>query len=267
LSDRERIEREAEDVERRYEEDRLMLQKRQEDYKVIEEVFDHLTLQALDKLIRKKVIDRFYGVVKAGKEARIYWAQDPEEAELAIKIYYTSTAEFRKGMMQYIQGDPRFKRFRRNPRSIIYTWTQKEFKNLQLVEGAGINAPRPIDVERNVLVMTFIGEDGIPAPLLKESNDYNPLDFYNRLLEDMKLLYLKAGLVHGDLSEYNIMVWDEKPVIFDVSQAMLTGHPIADMLVQRDITNINAYFRRLGVEIYELEEVESWVKGESESLS
>ena len=267
MSERERIEKKAEAAVRRYEEEALMLDKRQEDYKVIEEVFDRLTLEGVYKLIRKRVIDEIHGVLKAGKEARIYWGKDPEGAELAIKIYYTSTAEFRKGMMQYIQGDPRFKRVRKTPRGIVYTWTQKEFKNLQLAEKAGVNAPRPIAFNRNILVMTFIGEDGVPAPLLREVDPADPKEFYLKLLDETRLLYTKAGLVHGDLSEYNVMVWEGVPVIFDVSQTLLISHPLSEALIQRDIANVNSYFSRLGVDVFDAEKLEQWVKGESEDLS
>jgi RIO kinase 1 len=266
LSDRERIEKKAETEERRYEEEALMLQKRQEEFKVIEEVFDRPTLQGVYKLIRQNVINQIHGVIKAGKEARIYWGQDPEGRELAIKIYYTTTSEFRKGMMQYIQGDPRFKRVKKSPRGIIYTWTQKEYKNLQLAEEASVNSPRPIAFNRNILVMTFIGEDGVPAPLLREVDPQDPHDFYLKLLNDVMLLYTKASLVHGDLSEYNIMVWEDTPVIFDISQALLTSHPLSDTLIQRDISNVNSYFSKLGVEVFDDEELEQWVKGESEEL-
>ena len=266
MSDRERIEKRAEALERKHEEENLMLSKNQEEFKVIEEVFDRLTLEAIYKLFHQRVIDQIEGVVKAGKEARVYWAKDPDGAELAIKIYYTSTAEFRKGMMQYIQGDPRFKRIRRSPRSIIYTWTQKEYKNLKLAYDANVNSPRPIAFRRNVLVMAFIGEDGIPAPLLRETDPEDPQQFYMTLIEEMRRLYLKAGLVHGDLSEYNIMVWNNNPVIFDVSQAMLVSHPISEALIKRDIGNVNSYFRRRNVDVIDEEQLEKWITGESENL-
>jgi RIO kinase 1 len=267
VSSRGRFERESEAIQRRYEEEALMLDKSQEEFEVIEEVFDRLTLEGVYKLIHKKVIDRIHGVIKAGKEARIYWAQDPDVRELAIKIYYTSTADFRRGMMKYIEGDPRFKRVGRSPRSIIYSWTQKEYKNLQLAEEAGVNAPRPIAFNRNILVMTFIGEDGVPAPLLREVNLTDPNDFYIKLLNETRLLYTKANLVHGDLSEYNVMVWEKAPVIFDVSQALLKTHPLSDSLLQRDLANVNTYFIRLGVEVFDASDVEQWVKGGTENLS
>ena len=267
MSDRERMEKKAEAAERSAEERNRMLTKRQEDYKVIEEVFDRLTVEGVDKLIRQGKIKDLEGVIKAGKEARVYWGIGPEDEELAIKIYYTTTADFRKGMLKYIEGDRRFKRVRRTPRGIVYTWTQKEFKNLQLADKAGVNSPKPIAFNRNILVMSFIGEDGVPAPLLREIDPEDPSAFYLKILEEARLLYTKAGVVHGDLSEYNIMVWEEVPVIFDVSQALLLEHPLAAPLLKRDISNINTYFNRLGVDVIDSEGVETWVKGESEELS
>ena len=267
MSVRERMEKKAEAAERSAEERNRMLTKRQEDYKVIEEVFDRLTVEGVDKLIRQGKIKDLEGVIKAGKEARVYWGIGPEGEELAIKIYYTTTADFRKGMLKYIEGDRRFKRVRRTPRGIVYTWTQKEFKNLQLADKAGVNGPKPIAFNRNILVMSFIGEDGVPAPLLREIDPEDPSAFYIKILEEMRRLYTKAGVVHGDLSEYNIMVWEEVPVIFDVSQALLIEHPLAAPLLKRDISNINTYFNRLGVDVIDSEDVEMWVKGESEDLS
>ena len=267
MSSRNKIEKAADAVKRRYEERDLMLEKRQEDFKVMEEVFDRLTLEGVYKLIRQGIIKDIEGVIKAGKEARIYWGIDKDDQELAIKIYYTSTADFRRGMLKYIEGDRRFKRIKRSPRSIIYTWTQKEFKNLQLAKEAGVNSPKPIAFNRNILVMTFIGEDGVPAPLLREMEPKDSEQFYFDLLSEVRLLYIKGGLVHGDLSEYNIMIWDEKPVIFDISQALLKDHPLAESLIERDIINVNTYFTRLGVDVINSDNVETWIKGESEELS
>jgi RIO kinase 1 len=266
LSDRRRIDEKAEALQRRHEEESLMLRKKGEEYEVMEEVFDRPTLEAVYRLIQKKVIDEIQGVVKAGKEARIYYGLGPGGEELALKIYYTSSADFRKGMLKYIRGDPRFKRIGTNPRTIIYTWAQKEYKNLQLAEEAEVNAPRPIEVYRNVLVMTFIGVDGVPAPLLREVDPEDPEGFYLLLLGEMRKLYTGARLVHGDMSEYNVMVWEEKPVIFDVSQAMLTVHPLAESLIERDVENVNSYFGRLGVEVVDPDRVLEWVKGGAEDI-
>jgi len=253
-------------LEREYEEDALFKDKNREDFQVIEEVFDRLTIQGMYRLLKRGVVGKLHGVMKAGKEARVYYATAPDGTELAVKIYYTHTAEFRKGMMDYIRGDPRFKRIRKSPRSIVYTWNQKEFSNLQLCEEAGVNSPRPIEFYRNILVMTFIGEDGVPAPLLREREPDDPQAFYDVVLEEMRLLWQRAGLAHGDLSEYNIMNQDDKPVIFDVSQAMLTVHPMANMLIERDIDNVNGYFRRLGADTRDPEELKEWITGGATDL-
>lgn len=266
MSGLEEFEEKGDRIERRYEEEALFKEKNKEDFRVIEEVFDRLTIQGILRLYKRGVIDELHGVVNAGKEARVYWGLDPAGIELAIKIYYTHTADFRKGMMKYIQGDPRFKRIRKNPRSIVYTWNQKEFSNLQLCKEAGVNVPKPIDFYRNILVMTFIGYDGIPAPLLREEDPQEPAAFYELILDEMQQMWQKAGLVHGDLSEYNLMVFEEKPVVFDVSQAMLIIHPMADMLVDRDIQNINYYFQKLGVETREKGELKEWITGDTEDL-
>jgi len=260
------FEEESDWIERQYEEDALFKDKNKEEFRVIEEVFDRLTLKGMLKLFNKGTIDTLHGVVKAGKEARVYYATAKEGKELAVKIYYTHTAEFRKGMMQYIQGDPRFKRIRRNTRSMIYTWNQKEFNNLQLCEEAGINSPRPIEFIRNILVMTFIGEDGIPAPLLREKDPEDPQAFYDTILDEMQTMWQKAGIAHGDLSEYNIMVHKEKPVIFDVSQAMLIIHPMAPMLIERDIQNINYFFNRMDIDTRDPNELKEWITGGTEDL-
>jgi len=254
------MEHKAEKLQRRHEETALMLNKDQEEFNVSDAVFDRPTLEGILRLIQKKKIDKIKGVLKAGKEAHLYWGTAPDDKEVAIKIYYTTTSDFRKGMMRYIEGDPRFKHIRTDPKSLVYTWTQKEFSNLQLAVEAGVNAPRPIDFLKNILVMTFIGEDGVPAPLLRELPPEDLNAFYEMLTDEMRTLYQKAGLVHGDLSEYNIMVWEKKPVIFDLSQAMLKAHPLAPSLLQHDVETINAYFQRRGVEVYDNKELEEWVK-------
>jgi RIO kinase 1 len=198
----EKMERKAEKLQRRHEETALMLDKNQEEFNVSDAVFDRPTLEGILRLIQKKKIDKIKGVLKAGKEAHVFWGTAPGGKEIAIKIYYTTTAEFRKGMMKYIEGDPRFKHIRTDTKSLVYAWTQKEFSNLQLAQQGGVNAPRPIDFLKNILVMTFIGFDGVPAPLLRELPIEAPDDFYDRLTDEMRALYQRAGLVHGDLSDY-----------------------------------------------------------------
>ncbi len=241
--------------ESRYEIEQLMKEKRSEEYEVLEEVFDRSTLMTIYRLMNKGIIDEIYGSVKAGKESKLYWGKDKEGNLLAIKIFLTVSAEFKKGMLVYIQGDPRFTRVRRDTRSLIYLWARKEFKNLHSAFEAGVSVPKPITVRRNVLIMEFIGENGISAPLLREIPLKNPNKIYRQILANVKRLYRKAGLVHADLSEYNVMIWKGKPVLFDVSQAVPREHPMASEFLHRDLKNLSRYFKRLGVTVPPVKEL------------
>ncbi len=251
--------------EKTYETDQLMKEKRSEEYEVLEEVFDRSTLMVIYDFMKKGAIDEIHGVVKAGKESRVYWAKDRDGKELAVKIYLVISSEFRKGMLTYIEGDPRFKGVKRDSRSIVFAWAQKEFKNLELAMYAKVRVPKPIAVKNNVLIMEFIGENGDTAPSLKEKPSRNPSKTYDTLMGYLQKLYCKAGLVHGDLSEYNIMIWNRKVIIFDMAQAVPTTHPMAETLLRRDLTNLNKYFKRMGVDVPSLDEsyqrVTSLVKG------
>ncbi|MBS7659511.1 serine protein kinase RIO [Candidatus Bathyarchaeota archaeon] len=238
-----------------------MKEKRSEEYEVLEEVFDRSTLMVIYDFMNAGVIDRIFGVVQSGKEARVYWGKDKNGNELAIKIYLTVSAEFRKGMLKYIEGDPRFKNVKRDTRSLIFTWAQKEFKNLELAMAAGVRVPKPIAVRNNVLIMEFIGKNGVSAPTLKEQPPEDPEHIYRTILVYMKRLYQRAELVHGDLSEYNVMVWNGRPVIIDVSQAVPLSHPLADQLLNRDINNINRFFSRLGVNVLSPNEIYRRITG------
>ncbi|MGD8505166.1 MAG: serine protein kinase RIO [Candidatus Bathyarchaeota archaeon] len=252
--------------EQRYERERKMLHKDiSSERAVLEEVFDRSTLMTIYHLMNKGTIDEIHGAVKAGKESKLYWGKDKDNNTLAIKIFLTVSSEFKKGMLVYIQGDPRFTRVKRDTRSLIYLWAQKEFKNLHTALEAGVNVPKPIAVSRNVLVMRFIGEKGISAPLLREAPLKNPDRTYRQILANVKRLYKKAGLVHADLSEYNIMIWKGKPVLFDVSQAVSRKHPMANEFLRRDLENMRRYFVRLGVAVPTIDELLKKVTGNVKS--
>lgn len=251
----ERVKKRLERQEKRYVKEQLMKEKRSEEYEVLEEVFDKSTLMTIYDFLNKGVIDEIHGVVKAGKEARIYWGKDRNGKELAIKIYLTIASEFKKGKLQYIEGDLRFKHVKHETRALVYAWALKEFKNLQLALKAKVRVPKPIVVRKNVLIMQFIGKNGNPAPELRELPPKNPEFIYNELLEYIERLYQKVELVHGDISEYNVMVWRNKPVLFDMAQAVLFSHPMAIMFLKRDLQNVNRYFKKLGVKVMPVDEL------------
>jgi RIO kinase 1 len=227
----------------------------------MEEVFDQATRMIVFDLLNSGVLYELNGVVSSGKEARVYWATDKEGKDLAVKIYLTSSAEFKKGMLKYIEGDPRFKGVKRDTRSLISVWAQKEFRNLKEATEAKVPVPQPIAVKSNVVVMEFLGKAGVTAPSLKEQPPENPEEVYNLIVTYLKRLYQKAQLVHGDLSEYNIMMWKGKPVIFDMSQSVSVKHPMADFMLRRDLTNLNRFFSRLNVKVIPIEELHDMVVG------
>ena len=248
---RERLAHKEKTVERR---DRMLEHDFSSERATLEEVFDNATRMVIYRFFSEGVLHEVHGVVSAGKEARVYWGKNKEGKDLAVKIYLTSSAEFKRGMFKYIEGDYRFKGVKHDTRSLIFAWAQKEFKNLEQAFIAKVNVPKPLAVRNNVLIMEFVGKDGVSAPSLKEQVPSNPEWVYRRLLSSIKRLYCKADLVHGDLSEYNIMVWKEKPVIFDMSQSVPTSHPMAKFWLERDLANVNRFFSRFDVKVLSTDE-------------
>jgi len=257
----EKLERKLGIVEKR---DRVLEKDRSSERAVLEEVFDKSTLMTIYEFMNDGVIKEIYGVVNSGKESRIYWGKGPNDEEIAIKIFLTVSAEFRKGRLPYILGDPRFKNVRRDIRHLVFLWAQKEFKNLNLAYDAKVRVPRPIAIKNNVLIMEFIGKNGVSAPLLREVELKNPEKMYRNILLHIRRLYRDAGLIHGDLSEYNIMVWRGRPVFFDFSQAIPIEHPMADQLLLRDLENINRYFLKIGVKIIDAERAFKVITGDTD---
>ncbi len=247
-----------ETVERR---DKMLVHDFSSERATLEEVFDQATRLVIYQFLNSGVLYELHGVVNAGKEARIYWGKNKEDKDLAVKIYLTASAEFRKGMFKYIEGDYRFKGVKHDTRSLIFAWAQKEFRNLEQASRAKVRVPKPVAVRNNVLVMEFIGENGVHAPSLKEQEPSDPEKVYEVLLTYVERLYRKADLVHGDLSEYNVMMWKGKPVIFDVAQAVPTSHPMAEFFLRRDLANVNRFFSRLGVKVFSVDEVYKKVVG------
>lgn len=255
---RERLTRREKTVERR---DRMLIHDRANERATVEEVFDQTTRMVVFDLMNKGIIYELNGVVSSGKEARVYWGTTREGTDLAVKIYLTSSAEFKRGMHKYIEGDPRFKDVKHDTRSLIAVWAQKEFRNLGEANAAKVRVPKPIAVKSNVVVMEFIGEKGVSAPSLKEQSPDNPEKVYKVIVTYLKRLYQKAKLVHGDLSEYNIMIWKGKPVVFDVSQSVSIQHPLAELMLKRDLANVNRFFKRIDVKVLPEEELYRMVVG------
>lgn len=228
--------------------DKLRVRRKDSDtLKVIENVFDNATLKALYTLSNKGIIEALGGSVSTGKEANVFLASGENGEDIAVKIYRISSSTFRS-MEDYILGDPRFSNIRHNKRDIIFAWTKKEFRNLMRAKSAGIRVPEPIITERNILIMEFMGDNGNPYPLLKETklDEEDGKKIFETIVDDMHKLYKDANLVHGDLSEYNILIdtKDITPIIIDMGQSVTLEHPRADQFLKRDIENLLRYFKR-----------------------
>lgn len=250
-----------------YEEKRLMREKRSEEMESLEEVFDKSTLMIVYRLLNRGYVKSIFGVVRSGKESRVYWGLGKRNKPLALKIFLTTSADFKQGRMMYIKGDERFKSTRTDTRSLINLWALKEFRNLQQAEQAGVRVPSPLKVDGNVLVMEFIGRNGVPAPLLRESPLDHPGRMYDKIADSVRRLYQKAHLIHSDLSEYNIMLAKLNPVIFDFAQAVPPGHPMARSFLERDLIRLNEYFSRIGVKVPSMDRLIPWVTGENGNKS
>lgn len=229
---------------------KLHSQKRKKDSsdrKVGNEIFDKITLETLYKLANQGYLDILNGAISTGKEANVLTGINDNEEFIAVKIYRIATSDFKK-MDYYLKGDPRFNIKTKNKRKIIYSWVTKEFKNLTRLHNAGVNVPEPYTSSNNVLLIEFIGdEDGNPAQPVKNQPPETPDEFFNKLLVQLKLFVNEGKLVHGDLSNYNILNKDEEPVIIDVSQSVVLDNPISRELLERDINTLVREYTKLGV--------------------
>jgi len=213
--------------------------------KAYQEVFDADTVATLYKLMESGYINELGRVISTGKEANVFYAADQTDTPVAVKIYRINTTEFRH-LWKYIEGDPRVRITKRNRRSIIYQWARREFKNLETAHKHDVRVPFPIVHRKNVIVMEYIGDEDGPAPLLK---DYIPDDkdtFVEELLDSLANLYYSAEIVHADLSEYNILVWEDLPYIIDMGQSMTWDHPLAYEFFYRDMNQLLKILNRLG---------------------
>lgn len=213
-----------------------------ERFKVESDVFDRSTLLELSKLIGKGILETIENPISTGKEANVFRAKTPSGNYIAVKIYKIETTHFMR-RKEYLEGDPRFKNFRRTERDLVSAFAQKEYKNLEICSKAKVHAPKPLLQVKNILVMEFLGERGLPYTPLNVLGPES-ISQLKSILLDMRRMY-RAGLVHADISEYNILV-GPKPYLIDFGQGVVLSHPNADRYLERDIYNIVKYFAKYG---------------------
>ena len=135
--------------------------------KTINEVLDKPTVLTIYEMIKSQILSYVNGVIRAGKESVVFWAVSPANDDIALKTYLVSTSSFKK-RASYISGDPRFSRIKSGTRNLVYLWAKKEYQNLTSCIRCGIPVVKPIAVRKNVLVLEFIGKNGVPEKTLVE---------------------------------------------------------------------------------------------------
>lgn len=218
------------------------------------EVFDRKTLLTIYDLMTSGYIDVVHYPISTGKEGNVFYATDEDGDPLALKIYRTSTSTFKK-VAKYVEGDPRFKGTTGNRWKFIYAWAAKEFRNLQRYYDSELPVPEPIANSQNCLLMEYIGDGTSPAPQLRSVELDDPTDTYDEVVSFIIDGWRDAHLVHGDLSEYNILMEDGEPVVIDVGQAMTADFFNAKELLDRDIANINRFFKNRGADVVDPEKI------------
>lgn len=210
-------------------------------------------------------------LVKGGKEATVYRCRaDPSVGTrwLAAKVYRPRQFRAMRNDARYRRGRPllnamggRMKETdRRMARAVDRrtatavqaehtSWLMYEYTTLQLLHGAGGAVPTPIAVGENAILMAYLGDEAGAAPTLSEirPDPAHAARLFDVVLENVEIL-LAEGLVHGDLSPYNILSWEGGAYLIDFPQVVdVEGNPEARAILARDIARVCDYFSRHGV--------------------
>ena len=234
------------------------------DHGTVEQCIDPRISRIIERYKKRGQITEFNGCIATGKEANVYHARgrgvkeegeglDPKR-ELAIKIYKTSILIF-KDRERYITGEFRFRHgyCKSNPRKMVAVWCEKEIRNLKRIRQKGIKCPEPFAFKSNLIMMEFIGKDGVAAPRLRDAlNDFENVEefdnCYFQIIEIMKKMFQNCKLVHSDFSEYNLLYYNKEVYVIDLAQAVEENHPNADYFLKRDIHNMNEFFTKNSID-------------------
>ena len=221
-----------------------------------EQVLDNRTKVVLFKLLDQKILGDIEGCINTGKEGNIYIGRRGENAPedwpdvFAVKIFKTAILKF-KDRARYVNGEMRFQHHAKskNSRKAVILWSEKEFRNLSRLFNKGVLCPRPLLVKHNIIFMELITVNNKPAPTLRladlSQSQYKQM--YADLCKNLRYIYHTCGLVHADLSEYNLLVKRNDLYIIDVGQAVETDNNNANVFLRNDISVITRFFKSHGV--------------------
>ncbi len=193
---------------------------------------------AIHTLAEQGFIAKWGPKLGVGKEADVYRALTAKDEEVAVKFHRLGRTSFRKvkNLRKYVAE--------RGHYSWLYVSrlsAESEFKALQKVYGLTPHTPKPYAQNRHAIVMGIMqGQVINDFPELKD-----PVEVFSQVIRDIKIFYQQAGVIHGDLGEFNILLdADEKMFIIDFPQWLPVTHPNAKEFLMRDITNVCNFFQK-----------------------
>jgi len=220
------------------------------------DVFDDFTNRNIYKMISQGYFEGMIGPISIGKESNVFAAKT-KDGKVIVKIHRLETSDFNR-IYDYLKYDPRYVNVKKNRRLLIFAWAQREYRNLLKAREAGVNVPKPIAFKFNIVIEEFIGDDDA-APQLKDAVPEDLKGFFDKTIDNMRKMY-KAGLIHTDLSPFNILNHNEEPVFIDYSQCTTLENPNSLEYLVRDIKNVCLFFRKRGMKIDEEEVLKKIVK-------
>lgn len=214
----------------------------------------------LEPLVEDGLIDAVIRPLMSGKEAAVYVVRCGQELRCAKVYKEAGKRSFRQAAV-YQEG--RKVRNSRDARAMARgskygrkeqeeAWQNAEVAALYRLDGAGVRVPKPYDCLDGVLLMELVaGADGDAAPRLNDVDlTAEQAREYHAFMIRQVVLMLCAGLVHGDLSEFNVLLGPDGPVVIDLPQAVdAAGNNHAFKMLERDVANMNAYFGRFAPEL------------------
>ncbi|MEM3700695.1 MAG: RIO1 family regulatory kinase/ATPase [Candidatus Bathyarchaeia archaeon] len=214
---------------------------------------------AINALVKAGIIEAFGKPLGVGKEADVYDALNPKGERIAVKFHRLGRISFRQTIRKrgYITEHANWLYQSRLA-------AEKEFEALKLVFPCGVAVPKPISQNRHVLVMGMI--EG--AELAEYKEIPKPEKILKEILRNVRKAYFKAGVIHADLSEYNVLLKPNMHIlIIDWPQYVRKEHPNAQQLLTRDVKNILEYFKRKHMVKIKLKEALEYVAGKSRIIS
>jgi RIO kinase 1 len=215
-----------------------------------------------DEFFAEGLITGIVRQLKSGKEASVFLCRgNPDKGPdlMVVKAYRPRAARRFQDDSMYTHGrvilNGQIRRavlkktgFGRQVEQAM--WMAREHEHLELLHGAGIDVPRPARLGAWGILMEYIGDEYVPAPQLKDVRlePDQAREMFDRLIENVEVM-LALHLVHGDLSPYNVLVWEGRPVIIDLPQAVdARTNRNAHVLLERDLRHLCAHFARYGIE-------------------